>query len=220
MFKDILFFNDGDRIYPGKKISSSVAPFIIGQGVYQRGNELFAGALGFLRLEKVKDPNQAAVKVEEDVQQYQLSVTVSKSDEKAPHDINIGDEVYGRIEKLRDDSAFVQILVINGKATEQYYDGILKKKDIRKQEVDKIKMEECFLPDDIIKARVHSYGDSRKIQLSTIENEHGVIFAKGYNSRKLLFPVNWNEMIDPSTKEVEKRKVAKPDDLNTILEDY
>ena len=66
-------------------------------------------------------------------------MTPLKGTEKASHDINIGDEVYGRIEKIRDDAAFVHIMCINGKATEQYYDGILRKKDIRKEEVDKIK---------------------------------------------------------------------------------
>ena len=38
-------------------------------------------------------------------------------------------------------------------------------------------MEECFLPNDIVVAKVLSYGDSRKIYLTTSENDLGVMFA-------------------------------------------
>lgn len=38
-------------------------------------------------------------------------------------------------------------------------------------------MEDCFLPGDMVAARVLSYGDSKKIYLTTAENELGVIFA-------------------------------------------
>ena len=75
------------------------------------------------------------------------------------------------------------------------------------------------MPGDVIKARVHSYGDSRKIQLTTIEEQHGVVFAKSQDSGVLLFPVNWTDMVDPVGKGVEKRKVAKPEDLDGVLEE-
>jgi exosome complex component CSL4 len=39
-------------------------------------------------------------------------------------------------------------------------------------------MEECMIPGDIIMAKVLSYGDSRKVYLTTAENELGVMFAK------------------------------------------
>ena len=38
-------------------------------------------------------------------------------------------------------------------------------------------MEECFLPNDIVQAKILSYGDSKKIYLTTAENELGVLFA-------------------------------------------
>ena len=46
-----------------------------------------------------------------------------------------------------------------------------------KNKIDKIKMEECFLPNDLVIAKVLSYGDSKKIYLQTMENELGVLFA-------------------------------------------
>ena len=42
-------------------------------------------------------------------------------------------------------------------------------------------MEECFLPGDIVKAKILSYGDSKKIYLTTAENELGVMYAKSLN---------------------------------------
>jgi exosome complex component CSL4 len=56
-------------------------------------------------------------------------------------------------------------------------EGIIRKINVRQSEVDKIQMDQCFLPGDIVKARVVSYGDSRKIFLGTAENDLGVIFA-------------------------------------------
>lgn len=60
---------------------------------------------------------------------------------------------------------------------------------------------------------MHSYGDSRKIQLTTVEDGHGVVFAKSSDSGVLLFPIGWTQMLDPVGKGVEKRKVARPQEL-------
>lgn len=39
-------------------------------------------------------------------------------------------------------------------------------------------MQECFLPGDIIKAKILSMGDSRKMYLTTAGNDLGVVFAR------------------------------------------
>ena len=71
-------------------------------------------------------------------------------------------------------------------------------------------MEQCFIPGDVVKARVTSYGDSRKIQLSTAFPECGVVFAQAEVSKSLMFPLDWQKMVCPVTQIVESRKVAKP----------
>lgn len=141
MLKNILFSADGDRVHPGKQLAWNAPGLTIGAGIYQKDSFLFAGTVGFLHVEKMAeiDPSICATDPT-----WKLSIGQIKTTVRAPHDINIGDEVYGRVEKIRDDSAFVHILCINDRPTEQYYDGILKKKDIRPLETDKIQIEECF----------------------------------------------------------------------------
>lgn len=214
MLNNALFLHDGDKVFPGKQVGRNMQGFIQGEGIYKKDNFLFAGVQGFFRQEKIEESSSTSSQAE-----YKLRISGVKGTERAPHSIRIGDEVYGRVEKIRDDAVFVTILCINGQPTEQFYDGILRKKDIKESEVDKLKTEDMFLPDDIIKARVHSYGDSKKIQLSTIEDIHGVVFAKSQNNKRLMFPLNWSDMVCPQSKMIEKRKVAKPDDLNLVLGD-
>ena len=55
-----------------------------------------------------------------------------------------------------------------------------------------------------------SLGDSRKLYLSTAENDLGVVFARSDMTKSLLMPLNWSEMISPDSMIKEKRKVAKP----------
>jgi exosome complex component CSL4 len=75
----------------------------------------------------------------------------------------------------------VRILKIDGKRSQQM-NAIIRKQNIRLHDIDKIKMDECFLPGDIVLARLISYGDSHQIFLSTAEEECGVLFAKSQES--------------------------------------
>ena len=102
------------------------------------------------------------------------------------------------------------------------YSGVIRKEDIRLTEVDRVVVNECFLPGDLVSCRVISLGDARQYYLSTAEDNLGVRCAKSkkghvassleyrYRKRALLRPSNWEEMICPLTNEIEKRKVAKP----------
>ena len=72
-------------------------------------------------------------------------------------------------------------------------------------------MHNCFLPGDIIKAKILSMGDSRKIYLTTAENDLGVVFERSSSTKNLMMPLSWTEMISPDNMQKELRKVAKPD---------
>ena len=72
-------------------------------------------------------------------------------------------------------------------------------------------MEESFIPGDIVRARVESFGDSRKLQLSTAYPEGGVVFALSQEGGVLMYPQDWQRMVCPVTQTTELRKVAKPE---------
>ena len=81
--------------------------------------------------------------------------------------------------------------------------------DVRATEIDKVVMSDCFRPGDIIRAMVLSLGDSRSYYLTTAKNELGVVYAKAAASGLPLVPISWEEMQDPETHAVERRKIAK-----------
>ena len=64
--------------------------------------------------------------------------------------------------------------------------GIIRKEDIRLTEVDRVVINECFLPGDLISCRVISLGDARQYYLSTAEDNLGVRYAK---SKKGIYSV-------------------------------
>lgn len=89
--------------------------------------------------------------------------------------------------------------------------GIIRIQDIRATERDKLKMIECFRPNDIVRAKVLSIGDGQNYYLTTNENEFGVVFAKSLNGNgELMYAIDWQSMVVPNTGEIELRKCANP----------
>ncbi len=86
--------------------------------------------------------------------------------------------MFAKVISIQEDSARVQIKVINGRPCYENLEGQIRKQHIRNHEIGKLKMQECLLPGDIIKAKVLSMGDSRKMYLTTAENDLGVVFAR------------------------------------------
>lgn len=66
------------------------------------------------------------------------------------------------------------------------------------------------MPGDIVKTKFTSFGDGRRIYLSTAAEDLGVIYAKSSTSGKLMLPFSWTEMVCLQTGLKEPRKVAKP----------
>jgi len=48
----------------------------------------------------------------------------------------------------------VRIIAIEKQPINQYIEGILRKKNMREFEIDKLRVDQAFIPGDIIKARV------------------------------------------------------------------
>ena len=77
---------------------------------------------------------------------------------------------------------------------------------------DQVVMLDSFRPNDIIKAKIISLGDSsRNMYLSTASEDLGVLIAKNEVSEQLMLPFDWTSMVDVKNGHQEKRKVARPE---------
>jgi len=93
--------------------------------------------------------------------------------------------------------------------TGEFFKATIRSQDIRSTERDSVKTWECYQPGDIIRAIVISLGDGASFYLSTARNDLGVVFSR-HNNGELMYPLDWETMIEPGTGEIEKRKCAKP----------
>eukprot|EP00941_MAST-03F_sp_MAST-3F-sp1_P002958 g2958.t1 len=119
-----------------------------------------------------------------------------------------GDEVLCRILSVNPRFAKLNILCKGSKALSSTFSGVIRRLDIRRVEVDKVKIYESFRPGDIVRAQIISLGDSRSYYLSTAKPQLGVINATSQSGGQLQ-PVSYQEMKCSITGQKERRKVAK-----------
>lgn len=132
----------------------------------------------------------------------------------------INSSVLARVTRLDSRKAVVEILCVsfykNGNeesdmvAVKEPYPGIIRVEDVRATERDLVRIHDCFQPGDVVRARVHSYGDSHSYLLSTAANDLGVIHALSKTTNIPMIPQSWQTMVCPRSGIVEKRKCAKP----------
>lgn len=120
----------------------------------------------------------------------------------------IGSVVMAKVLKVNPRLAAVEILVVDGARLPVSFHGIIRAQDVRRTEIDRLVMYDCFRPCDIVLCDVISLGDKKSFYLSTARNELGVLFAKSAAGVTMV-PISWQEMQCPRTGVVEKRKVAK-----------
>jgi exosome complex component CSL4 len=89
------------------------------------------------------------------------------------------------------------------------FGGIIRIQDVRETERDKLKMQNCFKPGDIVRATVLSLGDGNNYYLSTARNDLGVVFAKSAAGQQ-MYALDWETMKCSVTGKTESRKCAKP----------
>ena len=119
----------------------------------------------------------------------------------------------------------------------QPFSGVIRKENVLASETDRIGMEQCCRPGDIVVAEVRaavplsrcrpcarwrtwvcapplsvtqvvSLGDSKSYFLSTAKPEHGVVFAKS-EAGAVMVPISYHQMQCPVSKVVVDRKVAR-----------
>ncbi|KAK9239142.1 hypothetical protein V1525DRAFT_399296 [Lipomyces kononenkoae] len=124
---------------------------------------------------------------------------------------DVNDVVLVRVLRINPRQANVAILVVgDSHSSTDEYGGIIRSQDVTETEKDKVKMQNCFKPGDIVRARVISLGDGTNYYLSTAANDLGVVFATSEASGAPMYPLDWKSMRCPVSGTVEERKCAKP----------
>ncbi|XP_005181293.1 exosome complex component CSL4 [Musca domestica] len=181
---------------PGQRLCLSDENTVSGQGTYERMGYIYATLAGTVHINE-KD-NCKFIEVQ--CAGSQTIVPVA------------GDIVTARVLQVNQRAAKCSILCIGEHVLEQNYRAILRKEDVRATEKDRVEMYKSFRPGDVILARVLPQTELSCYQLSTAENELGVVIAisseSGPNGPPMV-PISWTEMQCPNTLVKEPRKVAK-----------
>ncbi|KAJ1941424.1 hypothetical protein EC988_006764 [Linderina pennispora] len=187
-------------VTPGRRLGLA-QEYEAGIGTYVRNGMVYSSILGTRKTkEPTSDDNKEAAAgkpvlyVERDNAKFAIPV--------------VGCEVLGRVVRINPRAASVAIMMVGPVPCQEDFLGMVRVQDIRATEKDTVVMVESFKPGDIIRAEVISLGDQRSYFLSTTKNEHGVVFAQSSDGNTMV-PVSWEEMQDPETLIVEKRKCAK-----------
>lgn len=120
-----------------------------------------------------------------------------------------GDIVTCRIQVINYRFAKCLIIGIGDVVLSRHLKGILRKEDVRAADKDRVEMYKCYRPGDIILAKVLPQTELHTYQLTTAENELGVVVAKFRGQDLPMIPISWTEMQCPNTLVKESRKVAR-----------
>ncbi|GAA5994425.1 exosome non-catalytic core subunit CSL4 [Rhodotorula paludigena] len=180
-------------VLPGQPLSTpgTAAQLAPGPGTYTRGGQVYAALVG----EMSREGGIVSVKGKEETQAIpEPNATV-----------------IGTVSRITRQAATISLLTVDGRPCRPDFTGIIRSQDVRQTAKDSVKIWSCFRPGDVVRAKVISLGDSRSYFLSTAANSLGVLFAVSSTTGEALEAVSWEEMREPSTGEVEPRKVAGPE---------
>lgn len=185
--------NNDEKIYPGRELCS-IDEYQLGtSGVFQKKNKIYASISGQIQINTATHPPTISV-VNKDSRVLSLKVETI---------------VYAKILNIIRTQCICEIFATKEK-TIKPIQGIIKHENI-KMDYKEFDIFDCFVPGDIIIAKVISIDESNFVYLSVAEPNLGVIFAKSHLSGDIMIPVSWEQMESLETHQREKRKVAKPD---------
>ncbi|KAJ2581622.1 hypothetical protein GGH95_001982 [Coemansia sp. RSA 1836] len=182
-------------VTPGRRLGVT-QEYDPGMGTYVRNGVIYSSILG-----------TRIVSGSEGADETKATLSVERSNTKFAIPV-IGSEVLGRVVRMNPRAASIAIMMVGSTPCQEDFQGVVRVQDIRATEKDLVQMIETFRPGDIIRAEVISLGDQRSYYLATVKNEHGVVFAQSTDGNSMV-PISWEEMQDPKTLVVEKRKCAK-----------
>ena len=185
--------------------------FRAGPGTYVRDQHVVAAVVGTTRVVPATAEAEDRRPVVEVVRQGTNGASLGTVTARAGGSLipQVGDEVFARVARVNPRLCNCDVMTVNGQAAEDSFSGVIRTQDVRVTETDKIDMYDCFVPGDVVRARILSMGDTRSYYLTTAANELGVVRAKSPFTGELMVAASWEEMECPSTGQRCKRKVAK-----------
>jgi exosome complex component CSL4 len=218
---------------PGDDLGSA-AEFRAGAGTYARGGRVFASVLGVVieddaaatpsssseaadaggacaALSGNEDDDEGASAAASSTSRVTLSVSrsldggaASSASAAVPH---VGATVVARVLRISSAAVSCEVLLCEGRALAAPFQAVLRREHVRESEVDKVVVDACFRPGDLVQALVASLGDARSLFLSTVRPEHGVVWARS-EAGNVMRRAGEAEFEDPVTGLREQRKVA------------
>jgi exosome complex component CSL4 len=201
-----LRFALGSTVVPGDRLGTirQVAP---GSGTYVRGGQIYASIVGTLQVEPIEKSSATA-----DSSCCYYAVVQGSKEIASKRVLTTGDVVLGRVLRINNQQAVVEILAKNGVGllSPLVSEGCIRREDVRTLASEEVVLQDNFLPGDVVLAKILSLGDTRRYLLTTAAPELGVVHAVSSVSGKVMVPTSWKEMKCPETGRTELRKVAKP----------
>ncbi|XP_030763851.1 exosome complex component CSL4 [Sitophilus oryzae] len=187
---------------PGQRLSICDKIYTSGQGTYERKGYIYSMLGGVVDIVE-----KNGLKVLEVHSNGQNTVIPSQ-----------GDIVTAEVYIITQQHAKCHIKCIGNTVLKSSFRAIIRKEYVRVTEKDKVEIYKSFRPGDIILARVLPITEAHSYQLSTAENELGVVIAHSEHGYPMI-PVSWTEMQCPKTLVKEPRKVAKvvPENMTTDI---
>ncbi|KAG8336219.1 exosome complex component CSL4-like [Homalodisca vitripennis] len=177
---------------PGQRLCLADSTHSVGSGTYERQGYIYSSQTGVVHVIKQEKGNIIEVRSIND-----------QSIVPAP-----GNIVTAKVMVVNQRFAKCLITCIGDTVLTRPYRGILRKEDVRSFEKDRVEMYKCYRPGDIILARILPISEMHTYQLTTAENELGVVIAYS-EAGVALIPISWTCMQCPKTYNKEERKVAK-----------
>jgi len=176
-------------VCPGDELQTTSST-ILGQGVFTKQKKIFSSILG--------SPESSG---------NVLSVRSSLCKSSYSAIPSVGSIVIARVLSLAGTHVTCEVLISGDHQLSTPFHGVIRREHIRETEIDKMRIDDMFRPGDLVQAVVASLGDSRNLFLSTINDAHGVIFARSGDGNSMVHE-SPGVMLDQITGLREKRKNA------------
>uniref|UniRef100_A0AAF5PJY4 Uncharacterized protein n=1 Tax=Wuchereria bancrofti TaxID=6293 RepID=A0AAF5PJY4_WUCBA len=189
----------GDRLFP---ISEQLKA---GIGTYELFGHIYASLAGALHMYAT---------VERDKETKIVEVRRESEKEKRHVMPYVGCIATAKVQNIGQRFAKCTIHCVECSVLSHEFNGILRKEDIMPIEKEKVKLDQCIHPGDVILARVIGFGDNQhSYLLSIVEDELGVVSGIGDLGERMI-PCSFGEVKSVITGIREPRKVAHIPDLN------
>lgn len=202
-------------VLPGDCLLAHDKDIIASTGTYLKNGYIYASLAGQLEIELIteksdkptepSDPNTSTSSIQSAISQRVVRV-VRPGSKKVPFP-EPGSIVTARVLYIKSNLVKCSIHCVEDHTLKAPYGGVIRTEDIRDYDKDKIVINRCFRPGDIILARVYAHGEKHEFLLTTAAPELGVVIATNDWGEPMV-PIGLNEMVCPKSLTKEPRKVA------------